>query len=146
MITVTDGAVPKASVRVIAHDAAGLPIGEALTNASGQVKLDPAPSMITVLTTRTTGSFATPVTFVGVTEGDELHVSLPRTSVSGGAGSYAVGLNVDAVPGGTYFTVNAGLAIRFDTCQSSSGSWMEESTPLPTTGDLKFTTCRELPP
>lgn len=76
-VTVTEDALPKNSVRVILHDAAGVVIGEKTTDATGKVLLAIAPSMVTVLLSRGTGggSSVSPVSFAGVADGDKLVVA-----------------------------------------------------------------------
>jgi hypothetical protein len=76
-VTVTDDALPKSNVRVILQDAAGLVTGEKATDATGKVTLPTAPSMVTVLVAHGTGIGATvsPVSFVGVADGDKLVVA-----------------------------------------------------------------------
>ena len=76
-VTVTDDARPSNKVRIILHDAAGLVIGERVTDATGKVTLEAAPSMVTVLVAHGAGvgSSVAPVTFVGVADGDKLVVA-----------------------------------------------------------------------
>lgn len=75
-VTVADAVGPKNNVRVIFHDAAGAVIGETTTDATGKAKVATAPSMVTVLYAPD-ASRATPVTFTGVADGDNLVVA-PR--------------------------------------------------------------------
>jgi hypothetical protein len=76
-VTVTDDALPKSGVRVILHDAAGLVIGQTVTDATGKVVVATAPSMVTVLISHGTGSGSSvsPVSFAGVVDGDNLVVA-----------------------------------------------------------------------
>jgi hypothetical protein len=76
-VTVTDDALPKSNVRVILQDAAGLVIGEKATDATGKVTLPTAPGMVTVLVSHGSGpgSSVSPVSFVGVADGDKLVVA-----------------------------------------------------------------------
>ena len=75
-VSVTEGLLPLNNVRVILQDAAGLVIGDKTTDATGQVTLATAPSMVTVLIAHGAGagSSVAPVTFVGVADGDKLLV------------------------------------------------------------------------
>ncbi|MDB4938373.1 MAG: hypothetical protein JWP87_5345, partial [Labilithrix sp.] len=72
-VTVVDGLVPKANVRVLFHDSTGAIVGEAATDASGKVARATAPSMVTVLT-KDYGPRPAAVTFLAVTDGDNLRV------------------------------------------------------------------------
>lgn len=112
-VTVTEKALPLASVRVILHDAAGAVIGEKTTDATGKVTVATAPSMVTVLIAHGTGvgSSVSPVTFMGVADGDKLVVdsTLPPAN-DPPAGTYSV-----------TFTSNASNsdATRFDVVAGS---------------------------
>ncbi len=86
-VTVIDGLTPKADVRVISHDATGAVIGDAKTDATGKLTIAVAPSTVTVLTT----GFSAPkaVTFLAVTDGDNLVVRIPLNIEESNVGSYS---------------------------------------------------------
>lgn len=90
-VTVVDAAGPKKDVRVVFHDAAGLVIGQAITNALGKASAATAPSMVTVLTKL--GTQVANVTFTSVTVGDELVVAVRNGETEEApVGSYVVSL------------------------------------------------------
>lgn len=93
-VTVTDNALPKAGARVILQDAAGLVTGEKATDATGKVTLATAPSMVTVLISSGISSVS-PVTFMGVADGDKLVVAaVPDVAVDTTiVGQYAVSVS-----------------------------------------------------
>ncbi|MBX3188095.1 MAG: hypothetical protein KF819_13820 [Labilithrix sp.] len=116
-VTVLDGTTPKADVRVLFHDTTGAITGDQKTNATGRVVAATAPAMVTVLTLAPAqfGTGPSPVTYVGVADGDNLVVKLPRFENEVPAeGSYTVSL---AAPfdGAIGYYVNAG------TCGASVG-------------------------
>jgi hypothetical protein len=86
-VTVRTDGVLASGVRVIFHDATGAVTSQAVTDATGKVAIAIAPSMVTVLTM--SGALPTPVTFMGVTDGDNLQVGRPTVSTP--AGSFSVG-------------------------------------------------------
>jgi hypothetical protein len=97
-VTVTANALPKVNARVVLHDAAGLVIGEKVTDAAGKVTLPTAPSMVTVLITDGISS-VTPVTFAGVADGDKLVVAaVPGVAVDPTiVGQYSVSFSAAGV-------------------------------------------------
>lgn len=87
-VTVVDGLTPKADVRVISQDATGAVIGDAKTDATGKLTIATAPSTVTVLTS--SFSAPTPVSFLAVTDGDNLVVRIPLNIDESTIGTYSV--------------------------------------------------------
>jgi hypothetical protein len=77
-ITVTDGIAPKKDVRVLLHDAAGIPNDDKKTDAAGTVTFALSQPMVTVLA-ELGGGRPSPVTFMGVADGDKLVVVVPSS-------------------------------------------------------------------
>jgi hypothetical protein len=104
-VTVLDGTKPFANVRVLFHDATGAVIGDQKTDATGKVASATAPSMVTVLANELTraGALASPVTYMGVADGDKLLVVVPGAvdPTPPAVGKYSVTL--PAVDGATTY-------------------------------------------
>jgi hypothetical protein len=118
-VTVTDSALPKANARVILQDAAGLVIDEKATDATGKVTLPTAPSMVTVLLANGISSVS-PVTFMGVADGDKLVVAaVPDVAVDPTiVGQYSVAFsNAGVAATANAFNVAAGAG-----CPGGSGA------------------------
>lgn len=106
-VTVRNGSIGKAGVRVLLHDAAGAVTGEAVTDANGKAALATVPAMVTVLG-MVDGQPALS-TFLGVTDGDNLAVSLGRANVAPSpAGTYAATFQSPYVAEATRYQVGAG--------------------------------------
>ncbi len=95
-VTVIENLLPKADVRVIAQDASGAVIGEQKTDATGKLTIAKAPSIVTVLTTSNTAP--APVSYFGVTDGDNLVVRVGGSLVDPApVGQYSVTFTPPAV-------------------------------------------------
>lgn len=132
-VTVIDGVLPKADVRVISQDATGAVIAEAKTDATGKLTIATAPSMVTVLVT--SNSAPTPVSYLGVADGDNLLVRLPPSLASqpSPVGQYTVSFT----PGVQGQSLNATVFVGGSNgCTGSSNDTM--TTPA---GVTLFSTC-----
>ncbi len=76
-VTVLDDTKPFADVRVLFHDATGAVNGDQKTDAAGKVTAKVAPAMVTVIPKARQEGSVTPVTYLGVAEGDSLVVVVP---------------------------------------------------------------------
>lgn len=122
-VTVIDVAGPKKDVRVIFHDAAGLVVGETTTDAAGKAKVASPPSMVTVLYAGQVDR-PTPVTFTGVTDGDNLVVSPKVFPAETSIGTFAVTWTA----GGDIANANSFAVTGGQNCQYGFAGFGETST------------------
>lgn len=109
-VTVRSGGAPLPNVAVVFHDAAGLTIGDAITDNQGRVVRDPAPSAVTVATFASDyGDGWFPITFMDLAPDDDLVVDLPSSGALAEVGFFDVGaLALAPNLGAAYYEVHAG--------------------------------------
>jgi len=110
-VTVLEDGAPKKDIRIILHDATGAVTGEMKSDVTGKATLATPPSMVTVLSRSDADPTAplSPVTFMGVADGDKLVVTIPSYAAVPTVGRYSVSFEQGgASAGATDFIVNAG--------------------------------------
>lgn len=119
-VTVIDNLLPKAGVRVISQDATGAVIGDATTDATGKLTIATAPSTVTVLAT--SSSAPAPVSFLAVTDGDNLLVRIPSNVAVDQApvGQYSVTFTAASMAQSTNATVLVGGGCATTTTNTST--------------------------